>query len=346
MDSTTGSSSFCHIPTLMNSTLGRSQEIEAACALLQRHEIHVLTLTGPGGVGKTRLATEIAHGLVTVFTDGIFFVSLAPLRSPALVLPAIAQALSLADTGQQTLTELLHAYLRDKHLLLVLDNFEHLLEAGPQVAAILTVAPRLKLLVTSRAALHLYGEHEFEVLPLPLPDLKRIVSATSTAWSAPAIALFVQRAQAVKPSFTLTAENMQAVAEICIQLDGLPLAIELAAARSKLLSPHELLARLQPRLRLLTGGARDLPARQQTLRNTLDWSYQLLTEDEQRFFCRLGIFVGPWTREAACAVAPPLVIPLVNAFERSPIDETWHKARPVTDQRCQSIESQVNPCYQ
>jgi predicted ATPase len=290
------------LPAQMNATIGRTQEIATAISLLCQENTRLLTLTGPGGVGKTRLALEIAKELLLDFKDGVFFVPLAPLRDPNLVLVAIAQALSITDISQPSLFERLQAFLRDKELLLLLDNFEHVLAACPQLADLLAVAPLLKVLVTSREVLHLYGEHEYEVLPLALPDLAQPLPDLAAPLPA-AVALFVERTRSVRPSFALTPDNLRSIAEICVRLDGLPLAIELAAARCKLLPPQALLDRLQSRLSLLTGGARNLPARQQTLRNTLAWSYHLLSEPEQRFFCRLGVLTGSWTIEAASAVA-------------------------------------------
>jgi predicted ATPase len=229
------------------------------------------------------------------------FVNLAPISDPALVATGIAQALGVTETAGQPILNRLKAYLRDKRLLLVLDNFEHVLDTASLVAELLRAAPGLKALITSRAALHLSGEHEFVVPPLALPNLAHLPSVECMAEYA-AVALFLQRAQAATSDFAITVENAAAVAEICVRLDGLPLAIELAAARMKLFAPAALLAQLGRRLVLLTGGPRDVPARQQTLRNTIDWSYNLLSAGEQALFARLGVFVGGCLLESAVAV--------------------------------------------
>lgn len=287
------------LPAQLNTIIGRTQELAATSTLLECSDVRLLTLLGPGGVGKTRLGLAIAKEVNKYFRNGVFFVSLAALREPQLVLPIIAQAIGVEEVVDSPLIERLRDYLSNKQLLLVLDNFEHVLEAGFQVAELLAAAPDVKVLVTSREILHLYGEHEFEVLPLALPQLSQ---QTQGIPSSAAMTLFVQRAQAVRPSFVLSQENARAVAEICIQLDGLPLAIELAAARIKLMTAQDILARLQSRLNFLTGGPRNAPVRQQTLRNTLDWSYHLLNEREQHLFRRLGVLVGIWTFAAAEAV--------------------------------------------
>jgi predicted ATPase/class 3 adenylate cyclase/DNA-binding CsgD family transcriptional regulator len=292
-----------NLPVQATPLLGREREVAAVGALLRRVDVRLLTLTGTGGTGKTRLAFQVAADLLEDFTDGVYFVALAPISDPALVVATIAQTLGVTDTGGQPLLEQLKAYLHGKQLLLLLDNFEQVLAAAPMVGELLAAAPLLKVLITSRAALHVYGEQEFPVPPLALPELAQLsLVALDILAQYPAVALFVQRSQAVKPDFVLTAENARAVAEICVRLDGLPLAIELAGARVKLLPPQSLLARLSNRLALLTSGARDLPARQQTLRSTIDWSYHLLDEDAQAVFRRLGVFAGGCTLEAAEAV--------------------------------------------
>jgi predicted ATPase/DNA-binding CsgD family transcriptional regulator len=285
-------------PVPLTALLGREQEVRAIGDLLARSEVRLLTITGTGGVGKTRLALEVAGVVRSDFADGVCFVPLAPVSDPARVIVAIAQALGLWESAALPLEEQVSVVLHNRHLLLLLDNFEQVVEAAPQLASLLASCPGLRLLVTSRAALHLSGEHEFPVTPLALPDLTQLPSPESLSQLA-SVQLFLVRTQAIQPAFHMTPANARAVAEICVQLDGLPLAIELAAARSKLLPPQALLVRLTHRLEVLTGGAQDLPARQQTLRNTLQWSYDLLTEEEQRLFRWLSIFVGGCTLEAA-----------------------------------------------
>jgi predicted ATPase/DNA-binding CsgD family transcriptional regulator len=278
-------------------------------------------LTGPGGVGKSRLAIELAERVVDAFPDGVWFVPLAAVAEPDRLVPAIAHALGLRESGDQPVEEMLSAHLADRDLLLILDNFEQLVDAAPLVPRVLSAGPGVKALVTSRLALRLGGEFEFPVAPLSPPKASRGVEKPGALWasrgvdgsrldSSPArslasdaVALFVERARAVRGDFALTEENAGAVAEIVRRLDGLPLAIELAAARTKILSPQALLARLANRLQVLTGGARDLPARQRTLRDTVAWSYDLLTPEEQTLFRRLAVFTDGFTIEAAEAVA-------------------------------------------
>ncbi|WP_338248836.1 LuxR C-terminal-related transcriptional regulator [Dictyobacter halimunensis] len=291
-----------YLPAQMNTTIGRDADMLQATSLLRNEHIRLLTLTGPGGVGKTRLALEIGRQMRAFFSEEVFFVQLAPLRDHTFVLPTIARSIGIEETGQYSISDELQAYLHNKHMLLIVDNFEHVMAANIAIADLLAAAPDLKILATSREALHIYGEHEFEVLPLALPATNQQQEIELDEPS-DAMRLFVERAQAIKPGFTLKQDNIQTIAEICIQLDGLPLAIELAAARCKLLSLQELLERLHSRLRTLVGGARNLSPRQQTLRATLDWSYNLLNEEERYFFRQLGILTGNWTLEAATAIA-------------------------------------------
>ena len=287
-----------NLPVQPTPFVGRQQEVTTVCELLRRPEVRLLTLMGPGGMGKTRLSLQVAAELSDQFTDGVFFVALAPVSDPEQVMPAIIQALGLTDIGQQDPLALLKTALRDKRLLLVLDNFEQVIDAALLLADLLAACPRLKVLVTSCIVLHLRGEHEFVVPPLSVPNPKRLPDlATLSQYEA--VALFVQRSQAVKPDFQVTNANAPAVAAICARLDGLPLAIELAAARSKFFAPQALLARLGQGLAVLSGGARDLPARQQTLRGAMAWSYHLLSSEEQQLFRRLSVFVDGCTWEAA-----------------------------------------------
>ena len=281
--------------------IGRQQEL-AAVVGFPRGETRVLTLTGPGGTGKTRLALAAAAALAPDFPDGAWFVDLAPLADPALVPSAIATVLGVRADGGQPLPEALATALRDKRSLLVLDNFEHVLAAAPFVGELLAACRGLRVLVTSRAPLRLRAEREFPVPPLGLPRRKPPPTVAQLG-QYDAVRLFVDRAVAVKPDFAVTNATAPAVAELCHRLDGLPLAIELAAARIRLFGPDAMLARLEQRLPLLTGGARDLPTRQQTLRGAIAWSHDLLTPDEQAIFRRVCVFAGGWTLAGAEAVA-------------------------------------------
>lgn len=289
------------LPVQLTPLIGRAAAVRTGRGMLREDTVRLLTITGPGGVGKTRLALAIATELIPAFPDGVSFVSLAAVHDPALVIPTIAQALGVKAIAGQSPRDTLIASLRNTRSLLVLDNFEQVIPAAGIVADLLMHALRAKILVTSREALHLRGEHVFPVSPLALPDPSALPDA-ATMMESSAVALFVQRARALAPDFRLTDETGPAVAAICARLDGLPLAIELAAARIRLLSPAALLARLARRLPLLTGGAHDLPARQQTMRDTVAWSYSLLTPQEQMCFRRLALFVGGCALPAAEAV--------------------------------------------
>ncbi len=290
-----------NLPLQSTTFIGRASEVAALATMLSRSETRLVTLTGPGGTGKTRLALQVAADLRDTFRDGVCLVSLAPISDPNLVAPSIAQTLDVRETGGRSVVENLRGYLRSKQLLLLLDNFEQVVVAALMVAELLADAPGLKVLATSRVPLHVRGEQEYAVLPLVVPDSKHPPAADQLARYS-AVELFVQRARAIRPDFAVTDENALAVVEICRRLDGLPLAIELAAVRSKIFPPRVLLAQLGSRLTFLTAGARDAPARQQTLRATIEWSYTLLDAHEQTLFRRLGVFVGGFTLSAAAAV--------------------------------------------
>lgn len=289
-----------NLPAQSTPFIGRATQIAAIKELLQRADLHLLTLLGPGGTGKTRLSLQVAQELRDQFPHGVYFVPLADDTDSNQLISRVAQQLEVREGGRPLL-ENIKDFLRDKRLLLVLDNFEQLISSASVVAELLAAAPGLKLMISSRIALQIQGEHEYPVPPLELPLAEKDDSVENLMGNE-SVLLFVGRAQAVHPSFTLTKDNASNVAEICRRLDGLPLALELAAARIKLLPPQAILTRLDDRLKLLTGGARDLPSRQQTMRNTLEWSCSLLNDQEKTLFARLSVFVGGFTLETAEAV--------------------------------------------
>jgi len=278
--------------------IGREHEPETIASLLQQDDVALVTLIGPGGVGKTRLALAVANTLNDAFPDGILVVQLAPLNDAALVVPAIAGVLRITEQPGQSLLGQINTAISDRRLLLVLDNVEHVIAAAPAIGDILASCPNLTVLATSRTPLRLYNEREYPVRPLALPDPASLSSGADLL-SFGATALFIERAARVNAEISATNSNAATITEICRRLDGLPLAIELAAARTKMLSPQAIIDRLERRLPLLSGGARDLPARQQTMRAAIAWSYDLLTPDEQHLFRALAVFLGGWTLAAA-----------------------------------------------
>jgi predicted ATPase len=338
------------LPAPLTRLLGREREEASVIHLLHRERVRLVTLTGPGGVGKTRLALQVAWTLSAELPDGAVFVDLAPLHDPALVSATIATALGLRDSGGRPLRERLVGALRERELLLVLDNLEQVLAAAPLASELLAACPRLTILATSRGPLQLRGEHELPVLPLAVPDS----DVHSIAAQAPeelrqyaAVELFLQRAQAATPSFRITPGNAAAVAEICRRLEGLPLAIELAAARIRVLTPATLLAQLDRRLAVLTGGPQDAPTRQRTLRDAIAWGYELLDEPAKSLFRRLSVFTGGCTLEALQAVgvdapapgsgSPAFVLDQLTALVHQQLLRT--EERPDGDQRFTMLES-------
>ncbi|HEY6408605.1 MAG TPA: protein kinase, partial [Ktedonobacteraceae bacterium] len=292
---------YTNLPRPLTPLFGREEVQQAVRTRLARPQVRLLTLSGAPGVGKTRLALALGSDLLEEFTHGVCFVPLAPISDPDLVIPAIAHALGLQEHGKRPLFEYLGAFLRTKQLLLLLDNVEQVLPASPLLSDLLMTCPELKILVTSRAVLHLEGEYVFKVPPLAVPDLQHL-PARDTLLQVASVALFAEQAQSNQSDFELTGDNAAAIAEICVLLDGLPLALVLAAARLKVLPPLTLLALLSHRFEVLTGGRRDAPAHQQTLRATITWSYNLLSAEEQSLFRYCCVFLGGCTLEAAEAV--------------------------------------------
>ena len=304
-----------HLPPRLDEFVFRDREVSEIRALVGENRL--VTLTGPGGTGKSRLGIEVARMSAGDFPDGVFFVALGPIEDPELVPSTIAGALSLREEGSRPIIETVQDYLRHKQAILLFDNFEQVISAAPIVSQLLGTAPGLRVIVTSRAPLRISGEQEFPVPPMSMPDPRRIDDVESLE-TYESIKLFLQRARAVKPDFVMTEENASVVSEICVKLDGLPLAIELAAARVRLLSPQEISTRLDRSLSILSGSARDVPQRQRTLTDAINWSYRLLDEDLQTLFRRLGIFRGGWTLEAAETICDPtgeLAVEIIDGLE-------------------------------
>ncbi|MFN8443452.1 MAG: helix-turn-helix domain-containing protein [Caldilineaceae bacterium] len=290
-----------NLPVSLNRLIGREKEIHQLQALLLRPDVRLVTMIGPGGIGKTRLALQVAHAMMDRTTAEIWFVNLASVQDPALVLSTIAQTLGANTPIQQSAFDRVAHYLQPRQAFLLLDNFEQVIDAAPQLSELLSVAPELKILVTSRAVLHLASEYEFDVLPLALPDMIDPANLPTLS-QCESVQLLLDRAQAKGATLLLTPENAVDIAQVCLRLEGIPLALELAAARCKIFGPADLLRRLEHRLQFLTNGARDQPLRQQTLRATIEWSYQLLPLAERTLFARLSVFVGGFTLEAAEAI--------------------------------------------
>jgi predicted ATPase len=317
--------------------VGRATEVVTAEQALTSGSVRLLTLTGTGGVGKTHLALAIGRTLAGKFADGVYWVDLAPLGNTQLVLPTIARTLGLTDPGQVPVREQVQVFLQPRHLLLILDNFEHLLEAAVDIGHLLSVCPAVRVLATSREPLHLSWEHEQPVPPLPVPPPTTSVDAEKLRTN-PAVALFVSRAQAVRPDFRLEPSNSESVAELCRSLDGLPLALELAAAQIKSLPPAVLLTRLERRLDVLATPQRDRPARQHALRSAIGWSYDLLATAEQTVFRRLSVFSGGCTLDAAEAVASGDLATVASLIDKNLLRLQEHD-QPGVEPRVRMLES-------
>ncbi len=294
------------VPAALTAIIGRERELDAVTGLLTDEDVRLVTITGAGGIGKSRLAVEAATRVTGGFPEGIAFVDLAPVTDPALVPGAIAAALGIRDLGDGSIDEKLRMAVRDRRMLLLLDNVEQVVDAAPAIRSLLTDAPRLTILATSRILLRLTGEHGIELGPLALPDMRHGASVVR-ALGSPAVELFVERVRAAKPDFELTDENVDEVERICIALDGVPLAIELAAARARLLTPAELVGRFERHVLELGGGVRDLPERQRSIRSTIEWSTQLLRPPERQLLARLGLFSGGFTMDAAEWIAEGII---------------------------------------
>lgn len=331
-----------NLPSPLTALIGRDQDISTLLGYLRRPKVRLVTLIGPSGVGKTQLALQVAEDSVTTFKDGVYFVTLAGISSPTLIAPTLAQTLGVKEYKGQPFLESIKIFLHSRQILLLLDNFEHVRSAAPLIIQLLVAAPQLKILVTSQARLPLQSGFTYDVRPLPVPNLRAPLSVRRLA-KLSAVRLFVERTRAVRSDFTLTAENAAAVAELCVRLDGLPLAIELAAARGRLFSPQALLARLNNRFNLLAIETQDLPPRQKTLRHALDWSYNLLNTEEQLLFARLAVFIGGCSLPAITAICAEMEGPVLDILEimTSLSDKSllWRQEQPDGEARLGMLET-------